>query len=84
MRFRLLRARKAFDAGNYDDFADAVERLLDQEDFKPLRHNFRLLLQKRPHEDIKAIFETHIMTEDRLPTVLRILRREHEKMSSGG
>ena len=84
MRFRLLRARKAFDAGNYDDFADAVERLLDQEDFKPLRHNFRLLLQKRPYEDIKAIFETHIMTEDRLPTVLRILRREHEKMSSIG
>ena len=48
MRYRLARARSAFDAGNYDDFADAVERLLDQEDFKPLRQNFRLLMRKRP------------------------------------
>lgn len=83
MRFRLLRARKAFDAGNYDDFADAVERLLDQEDFKPLRHNFRLLLRKRPYEEVKAIFEAHVMTEERLPTLLRILRREHDRMSAG-
>lgn len=82
MRFRLLRARRAFDAGNYDDFADAVERLLDQEDFKPLRHNFRLLLRKRPYEDVKAIFEAHVMTEERLPTLLRILRREHDRMSA--
>lgn len=84
MRFRLLRARKAFDAGNYDDFSDAVEWLLDQEDFKPLRHNFRLLLRKRPYEEVKAIFEAHVMTEERLPTLLRILRREHERMLSSG
>ena len=83
MRLRLLRARRAFDAGNYDDFADAVERLLDQEDFKPLRHNFRLLLRKRPYEDVKAIFEAHVMTEERLPTLLRILRREHDRMLAG-
>ena len=84
MRFRLLRARRAFEAGNYDDFADAVERLLDQEDFKPLRHNFRLLLRKRPYEDVKAIFEAHVMTEERLPTLLRILHREHDRMLAGG
>jgi tetratricopeptide (TPR) repeat protein len=80
MRFRLLRARRAFEAGNYDGFADAVERLLDQEDFKPLRHNFRLLLRKRPYEEVKAIFEAHVMTEERLPTLLRILHREHDRM----
>ena len=80
MRYRLARARSAFDAGNYDDFADAVERLLDQEDFKPLRQNFRLLMRKRPYEEIKSIFETHVMTEDRLPTLLRILEREHQRL----
>lgn len=83
MRYRLARARKSFDEGNYDDFADAVERLLDQEDFKPLRQNFRLLMRKRPYEEIKSIFETHVMTEGRLPTLLRILKREHERLEAG-
>jgi len=81
MRFRLWRARSAFDAGNYDDFADAIERLLDQEDFKPLRQNLRILLGKRSYDDIKSIFEHHVMTQDRLPTLLRILQREHERMT---
>lgn len=81
MRFRLWRARSAFDAGNYDDFADAIERLLDQEDFRPLRQNLRILLGKRSYDDIKAIFEHHVMTQDRLPTLLRILQREHERLA---
>lgn len=81
MRFRLWRARSAFDAGNYDDFSDAIERLLDQEDFKPLRQNLRILLGKRSYDDVKSIFEHHVMTQDRLPTLLRILQREHERMT---
>ena len=48
--------------------------------YKPLRHNFRLLLRKRPYEEVKAIFEAHVMTEERLPTLLRILHREHDRM----
>jgi len=80
MRYRLFRARRAFVAGDYDDFADAIETLLDQEDFKPLRENFRILMKTNTYESIKEIFEHHIMTADRLPTLLRILERENEKM----
>jgi len=80
MRYRLFRARRAFIAGDYDDFADAIEALLDQEDFKPLRDNFRILLRSNTYESMKDIFEHHIMTADRLPTLLRILERENEKM----
>jgi tetratricopeptide (TPR) repeat protein len=80
MRYRLFRARRAFIAGDYDDFADAIEALLDQEDFKPLRDNFRMLLKSNTYESMKDIFEHHIMTADRLPTLLRILERENEKM----
>jgi len=80
MRYRLFRARRAFVAGDYDDFADAIETLLDQEDFKPLRDNFRMLLKSNSYESMKEIFEHHIMTTDRLPTLLRILEREHEKL----
>jgi tetratricopeptide (TPR) repeat protein len=80
MRYRLFRARRAFVAGDYDDFADAIEALLDQEDFKPLRDNFRILLRSNTYASMKEIFEHHIMTADRLPTLLRILERENEKM----
>ena len=80
MRYRLFRARRAFAAGDYDDFADAIETLLDQEDFKPLRDNFRMLLKSNSYDSIKGIFEHHIMTADRLPTLLRILGRENEKL----
>jgi tetratricopeptide (TPR) repeat protein len=80
MRYRLFRARRAFVAGDYDDFADAIEALLDQEDFKPLRDNFRMLLRSNTYASMKEIFEHHIMTADRLPTLLRILERENEKM----
>ena len=80
MRYRLFRARRAFAAGDYDDFADAIETLLDQEDFKPLRDNFRILLRSNAYASIKEIFERHIMTADRLPTLLRILERENEKL----
>jgi hypothetical protein len=81
MRYRLFRARRAFVSGDYDDFADAIEALLDQEDFSPLRENFRILLKSNSYESIKEIFEYHIMTADRLPTLLRILEREHEKLN---
>jgi hypothetical protein len=37
-------------------------------------------MRKRPYEEIKSIFETHVMTEDRLPTLLRILEREHQRL----
>lgn len=84
MRYRLFRARRAFIAGDYDDFADAIEALLDQEDFKPLRDNFRILLKSNTYESMKDIFEHHIMTADRLPTLLRILERENEKMYFSG
>ena len=81
MRYRLFRARRAFASGDYDDFADAIEALLDQEDFSPLRENFRILLKTNSYDSIKEIFEHHIMTADRLPTLLRILQREHEKLN---
>jgi len=80
MRYRLFRARRAFIAGDYDDFADAIETLLDQEDFTPLRDNFRILLKSNTYDSMKEIFEHHIMTADRLPTLLRILERENEKI----
>ncbi len=80
MRYRLFRARRAFVAGEYDDFADAIETLLDQEDFKPLRDNFKILLRSNTYFSMKEIFERHIMTADRLPTLLRILERENEKL----
>jgi tetratricopeptide (TPR) repeat protein len=80
MRYRLFRARRAFVAGEYDDFADAIETLLDQEDFKPLRDNFKILLRSNTYSSMKEIFEHHIMTADRLPTLLRILERENEKL----
>lgn len=82
MRYRLFRARRAFASGDYDDFADAIEALLDQEDFSPLRENFRILLKTNSYDSIKEIFEHHIMTADRLPTLLRILQREHEKLNA--
>ena len=81
MRYRLFRARRAFASGDYDDFADAIEALLDQEDFSPLRENFRILLKSYSYITIKEIFEHHIMTADRLPTLLKILEREHEKLN---
>lgn len=80
MRIRLMQARRSFETGHYDDFADLLETLLDQEDFKPLRQNCRLLLRTVEYEEIRAIFEKHIMTLERLPTLLRILERENEKL----
>ena len=80
MKIRLMQARRSFETGDYDDFADLLEMLLDQEDFKPLRQNCRLLLRTVDYEEIRAIFEKHIMTLERLPTLLRILERENEKL----
>ena len=80
MRIRLIQARRSFEKGDYDDFADLLETLLDQEDFKPLRQNCRILLRSVDYEQLRAIFEKHIMTLERLPTLLRILERENEKL----
>ncbi len=81
LRIRLMQARRSFEMGDYDDFADLLETLLDKEDFKPLRQNFRSLLRSGDYHDIRSIFEKHVMTLERLPTLLRILEREHEKLS---
>ncbi|MDE0759026.1 MAG: hypothetical protein OSB45_12780, partial [Pseudomonadales bacterium] len=81
LRIRLMQARRSFEMGDYDDFADLLETLLDKEDFKPLRQNFRALLRSGDYHDIRSIFEKHVMTLERLPTLLRILEREHEKLS---
>lgn len=81
LRIRLMQARRSFEMGDYDDFADLLETLLDKEDFKPLRQNFRSLLRSGDYHNIRSIFEKHVMTLERLPTLLRILEREHEKLS---
>jgi tetratricopeptide (TPR) repeat protein len=81
LRVRLMQARRSFEMGDYDDFADLLETLLDKEDFKPLRQNFRSLLRSGDYHEIRSIFEKHVMTLERLPTLLRILEREHEKLS---
>ena len=64
MRYRLFRARRAFVSGDYDDFADAIEALLDQEDSHPIERKLRILLKSNSYESIKEIFEYHIMTAD--------------------
>lgn len=81
LRFKLNRARRHFERGQYDEFTDLIEGLLDKEDFAPLRANFRFLLQEKSLEEAKEILDRFVNTPDRLPALIRILEREHEKLA---
>ncbi|MDP6136140.1 MAG: hypothetical protein QGI25_07595 [Arenicellales bacterium] len=80
LKLDLYSARRFFDQGNYDEFLDLTEGLLDQEKFAPLRSNFRFLLRQKNFEDAQHILSKHVNTPERLPTLLRILERENEKL----
>ena len=80
LRFKLSRARKAFSENNYDDFTDLMEGLLDNENFSPLRANLRELIQQRSYQEAQIILNKYVNTLERLPTLLRILERENEKL----
>ena len=80
LRFKLVRARKAFEQGNYDDFTDLIEGLLDEENFVPLRANLRFMLAQKTYIEAQEIFNKYVNTLERLPTLLRILKRENEKL----
>ncbi len=81
LRIKLNRARKSFEDGDYDAFTDLIEGLLDEENFAVLRANFRIVLNLKGYTEAKEILNAHVVTMERLPTLLRILEREHEKMS---
>lgn len=80
LRIKLNIARRAFEKGNYDDFTDLIEGLLDEENFAPLRTNLRFMLRERSYDEAREILNKYVNTLDRLPTLLRILEREHERM----
>ena len=80
MKIRLNRARRSFEKGDYDDFTDLIEGLLDNEDFSPLRANLRYVLQKKGYEEVRDILDKYVVTVDRLPSLQRLLEREHEKL----
>ena len=82
LRLKLRSARRAFENGDYDEFTDLIEGLLDEENFAPLRSNFRFLLERKSYEEAREILNTYVNTLDRLPTLLRILEREHEKLAT--
>ena len=81
LHFKLSNARKAFEEGKYDDFTDLIEGLLDEENFVPLRANFRFMLAKKTYTEAQQILNKYVNTLERLPTLLRILEREHEKLN---
>jgi tetratricopeptide (TPR) repeat protein len=80
LRIKLNHARRSFERGNYDEFTDMIEGLLDQENFSILRSNFRFVLNQKGYEDAREILNRYVVTLERLPSLLRILEREHEKM----
>lgn len=82
LRIKLNRARKAVEQGNYDDFTDLLEGLLDEENFAPLRANFRFLLKEKSYEEAQDILNRYVNTLERLPTLLRILERENDKIKA--
>ena len=79
LRYKLNRSRRSFERGEYDEFTDLMEALLDLEHFGPIRTNFQFLLDRRTYEEAKEILNSYVNTVERLPTLLRILEREHEK-----
>ncbi len=80
LAWKLYRARRMVERDNYEEFTDLIEGLLDLENFAPLRHNFRFLLNRRSYGEAQEILNRHVSNLDCLPTLLRILEREHEKM----
>ena len=79
LQYKLSRSRRSFERGEYDEFTDLMEALLDLEHFGPIRTNFQFLLHQRTYEEAKTILNSYVNTVERLPTLLRILEREHEK-----
>ncbi|HIG39049.1 MAG: tetratricopeptide repeat protein [bacterium] len=79
LHYKLNRSRRSFERGQYDDFTDLMEALLDQEQFSPIRTNFQFLLKQRTYDEAKEILNSYVNTVERLPTLLRILEREYEK-----
>ncbi len=83
LRLKLNRARRSFENGDYDDFTDLIEGLLDEENFTVLRANFRFVLGQKGFDEVKQILNDYVVTLERLPTLQRILEREYEKMVQG-
>ncbi|MCB1693688.1 MAG: tetratricopeptide repeat protein [Pseudomonadales bacterium] len=81
LRIKLNSARRAFERGQYDEFTDLIEGLLDEENFAPLRNNFRFMLTHKSFDESREILNKYVNTLERLPTLMRILEREHEKLS---
>lgn len=84
LRIKLNNARKMFERGEYDEFTDLIEGLLDEENFTHLRINFRFMLQQKSYEEARQILNKYVNTLERLPTLLRVLEREHEKLLEAG
>jgi len=80
LQFKLNLARRSFERGDYDEFLDLSEGLLDEENFSILRANFRFILDHTGYDEAKEILSRYVVTLERLPSLLRILEREHEKM----
>lgn len=80
LRIKLNHARRSFERGDYDEFTDLIEGLLDQEKFAMLRSNFRFVLHHKSYDDAKEILKRFVVTPERLPSLLHILDREREKM----
>jgi tetratricopeptide (TPR) repeat protein len=80
LQVKLGNARRLFNGGNYDEFTDLIEGLLDQENFGPLRANFRFMLRQVNYAEAQEILNKYVVTMDRLPTLIKILEREYEKM----
>ena len=80
LQFKLTLARRSFERGNYDEFLGLCEGLLGQENFSMLRANFRFILDHTSYDEAKEILKRYVVTVERLPSLLRILEREHEKM----
>ena len=81
LRIKLNRARRSFEQGDYDEFTDLIEGLLDLENFGPIRSNFQFVLKHKSLEEAQEILNKYVNTLERLPTLLRILEREHERLN---
>jgi tetratricopeptide (TPR) repeat protein len=79
-KWKVRVTQKLFVQGEYDEFLDTAEGLLDEEQFAPLRSSFRFLLRHKTFEEARELLTKHVNTPERLPTLLRILKREHEKL----
>lgn len=80
LQVKLNNARRLFERGDYDELTDLLEGLLDEENFAPLRSNFRFMLGQKSYEEARDILDRYHNTPERLPTLHRILEREHEKL----